>query len=189
MDANAMKRPSKPSGMAPVLIGMTGLSTWISAAPIERPLEIVANPPPVQMLVPGFEVAELPIQLRNINNLVFSPDGRLFALGYDGNVHQLHDRDGDGLEESSTLFHDDRNNEIPESIGMAWGPGRGRKGEGLYIASRGRVFFLNDKGDGSCELQTATSGWNPPDDQGRLQSRRRGDHRRRRRRHLLLVER
>lgn len=148
--------------MIPALLGMTGLSFWMTAAPIERPLEMVANPPPVQMLAPGFEVSELPLQLRNINNLVFAPDGRLFALGYDGNVYQLHDRDGDGLEESSALFHDDRNDEIPESIGMAWGPGRGGKGEGLYIASRGRVFFLRDNGDGIGELQTATSGWDPP---------------------------
>lgn len=162
MAATAMSRPPAPSGMIPTLIGMTGLSAWMTAAPIERPLEIVANPPPVQMLVPGFEVSELPLQLRNINNVVFAPDGRLFALGYDGNVYQLRDRDGDGLEESSTLFHDDRNDEIPESIGMTWGPGRGGKGEGLYIASRRRVFFLLDKGDGTGELQIATSGWDPP---------------------------
>lgn len=132
------------------------------AAPIPRPLQVVDDPPLVQMLVPGFEVKELPVQLRNINNLVFAPDGRLFALGYDGYVYQLHDRNGDGLEDEATLFHDDRDNRIPESIGMTWGPGRHGKGEGLYIASRGRVFFLRDKGDGTGELQTATTGWDPP---------------------------
>ena len=35
----------------------------------------------VQMVVPGFTVQELPVQLPNINNLRFAPDGRLFALG------------------------------------------------------------------------------------------------------------
>lgn len=133
-----------------------------SAAPIERPLVVVDNPPRVQMLAPGFSVRELPLDLKNINNLVYSPDGRLFALGYDGNVYQLHDRNGDGLEDSSSLFYNNGENVIPESIGMTWGPGRNSSGEGLYIASRGRVFFLRDKGDGTGELQTVTSGWDPP---------------------------
>ena len=146
-------------GLLPAVFGCL---VCCSAAPIPRPLELVPNPPAVQMLVPGFEVEELPAQLRNINNLVFAPDGRLFALGYDGYVYQLHDRDGDGLEDKATLFHDDRDNRIPESIGMTWGPGRNGEGEGLYIASRGRVFFLRDKGNGTGELVTATTGWDPP---------------------------
>ncbi|MDP3070639.1 MAG: c-type cytochrome [Opitutaceae bacterium] len=112
--------------------------------------------PPVQVLVPGFTVRELPVRLRNLNNLVYAPDGRLFALGYDGNVHQLRDTDGDGLEDSSTLFWDNKGSEIPASIGMAWGPG------GLYIASRGKILHLRDKGDGTAELQTVTSGWQAP---------------------------
>ena len=118
------------------------------------------------MLVPGFEVREFPFRLRNINNLVFAPDGRLFALGYDGNVYQLHDRDSDGIPEASTLFHDNKGSEIPESIGMAWGAARRggphEAGGGLYIASRGKVLFLRDKGDGTSELQYVTGGWDPP---------------------------
>ena len=54
----------------------------------------------VHMLVPGFTVRELPVRLSNLNNLRFAPDGRLFALGYDGRVHVLRDTNGDGLEES-----------------------------------------------------------------------------------------
>lgn len=144
----------------------------IAATPLERPLVVVSNPPPVQMLVPGFEVEELPVALTNINNLVYAPDGRLFALAYDGNVHQLHDTDGDGLEDRTSLFYDNADNQIPESIGMAWGPSRkvtrsdfGRSASsmgGLYVSSRGRVLFLEDKGDGTSELQTVTSGWDPP---------------------------
>lgn len=150
----------------PLLCGLSLLpSLSLTAAPIERPLQIASDPPPVQMLAPGFEVQELPVELTNINNLVYAPDGRLFALAYDGNVYQLHDNDGDGLEETSSLFHDNRNNEIPESIGMAWGPSRKGSGSsigGLYIASRGRVLFLEDKGDGTSDLQTVSSGWDPP---------------------------
>jgi putative heme-binding domain-containing protein len=127
-----------------------------AALPVEKPLVVVSNPPAVQMLVPGFTVREIPVQLRNLNNLVYAPDGRLFALGYDGNVYQLKDTDGDGLEDSAPLFFDNTKNEIPPSIGMAWGPG------GLYIASRGRILHLRDKGDGTSELQTVTGGWLPP---------------------------
>lgn len=126
-----------------------------AAAPAATDLALVRPAPPVQMLVPGFTVRELPVQLRNINNLVYAPDGRLFALGYDGNVHELKDTDGDGLEDSSTKFFDNARGEILPSIGMAWGPG------GLYIASRGRIIHLRDKGDGTAELQTVVGGWRP----------------------------
>ena len=112
--------------------------------------------PPVQVLAPGFSVRELPLRLRNLNNLVYAPDGRLFALGYDGNVHLLRDTDGDGLEDTSSLFWDNKGNEIPASIGMAWGPG------GLYLASRGKILHLRDKGDGTGELLAITGGWQPP---------------------------
>jgi putative heme-binding domain-containing protein len=123
---------------------------------IEKPLTLVNNPPPVQMLVPGFTVRELPLELHNINNLVYAPDGRLFALCYDGNILQLKDTDGDGLEDASTLFFDNKDNDIPPSIGMTWGPG------GLYLASQGRVIRLRDLGDGRCKLETVTAGWAAP---------------------------
>ena len=58
----------------------------------------------VDVLVPGFTVEELPVQLSNINNLRFSPEGKLTALGYDGRIHLLHDSDGDGLEDQATIF-------------------------------------------------------------------------------------
>jgi putative heme-binding domain-containing protein len=123
---------------------------------MEKPLVVVSNPPPVQMLVPGFTVRELPVPVNNVNNLVFAPDGRLFALCYDGNVLQLKDTNGDGLEDTATLFYQNDKSEILPSIGMGWGPG------GLYIASQGRVIHLRDQGDGTSELEAVTSGWPPP---------------------------
>src|SRR4051794_4500327 len=126
------------------------------AMPVEKPLVVLSNPPPIQMLVPGFTVRELPLKLNNINNLVYAPDGRLFALGYDGNVFLLKDTDGDGLEDSASYFFRNERNEIPATIGMAWGPG------GLYLPLKGRVVRLRDKGDGTGELETVTSGWVPP---------------------------
>jgi putative heme-binding domain-containing protein len=129
-----------------------------AAAPdrIERPLEIVTNAPLVQMLVPGFTAQELPLELHNINNFVYAPDGRLFALCYDGNVLQLKDTNGDGLEDTATHFYKNERNEIQPSIGMCWGPG------GLYIPGQGRVVHLHDKGDGTAELQVIAEGWPKP---------------------------
>src|SRR5712672_434063 len=125
-------------------------------ARVEKPLTFVKEPPPVQMLVPGFTARELPLELNNINNLVYAPDGRLFALGYNGKVLQLKDTDGDGLEDAATVFFDNKNNEILPSIGMAWGPG------GLYLASQGRVIRLRDLGNGKGKLETVTGGWVEP---------------------------
>lgn len=136
--------------------GVFALTALGAAQPAATPATSATPPPVVQMLVPGFRVQELPVQLRNVNNLVYAPDGRLFALGYDGNVHQLKDTDGDGLEDTATLFFNNDRGEIPPSIGMAWGPG------GLYLASRGRIIHLRDRGDGTSELQTVTGGWLPP---------------------------
>ena len=122
----------------------------------EELLAPITNPPPVQMLVPGFSVRQLPLELNNVNNLVYAPDGRLFALGYDGNIHQLKDTDGDGLEDTATDFYKNERNEILPSIGMAWGPA------GLYIASQKRILRVRDIGDGTGALETVTSGWVEP---------------------------
>src|SRR5688572_29646753 len=73
--------------------------------------------PIVHMLVPGFTVRELPVRLSNINNLRFAPDGRLFALGYDGRIHVLSDTDGDGLEDKDEFFWDKPTLSVP--VGMA----------------------------------------------------------------------
>ena len=138
------------------LLAVASSGVALAADASVKPAAPTSAEPVVQMLVPGFKVQELPLTLRNLNNLVYAPDGRLFALGYDGNVYQLKDTDGDGLEDVATFFFKNERGEIPPSIGMAWGPG------GLYIASRGRIIHLRDKGDGTAELQTVTGGWLPP---------------------------
>src|SRR5262245_18802707 len=103
------------SGAGPHAFGQTPVR-------LEKNLVPVSDSPPVQMLVPGFTVRELPLDLNNINNLVFAPDVRLFALCYDGNVMQLKDANGDGLEDAATYFYKNDKNEILPSIGMCWGP-------------------------------------------------------------------
>lgn len=56
------------------------------------------------MLVPGFTVRELPVEITSLNNVEYAPDGRLFAGGYDGRFHMLRDTDGDGLEDKVETF-------------------------------------------------------------------------------------
>lgn len=116
-----------------------------------------AAPPDVSMLVPGFKVEELPVRLSNINNLRFSPEGKLTALGYDGRIHLLHDTDGDGLEDASTLYWGKRTLSVP--VGMVWGK------EGLYVSSRGKISLFRDTdGDGAADTEEiVASGWPPTD--------------------------
>src|SRR6266550_6207890 len=111
----------------------------------------------VWMLTPGFTIRELPVKLSNINNLRFSPDGRLTALGYDGRIHILRASDGDGLEDEDRLFWDKPTLSVP--VGMAWSK------EGLYVSSHGKVSLLRDTdGDGKADVEeVVASGWPPTD--------------------------
>jgi putative heme-binding domain-containing protein len=111
----------------------------------------------VRMLVPGFTVQELPAQLPNLNNLRFAPDGRLFALGYDGRIHVLRDSDGDGLEDKSELFWDQTTISVPVGMALAH--------NGVYVSSHGKVSFLTDtNGDGKADSEKVLAqGWPPTD--------------------------
>ena len=152
-----------PRVLAAVFFG-TAVSSLFPAGsgePILRPFALMGNPPPVQMIVPGFVVRELPVQLTNVNNLAYGPDGKLYAYAYDGNVYRLEDTDGDGLEDKASHFFQNENEEIVGSVGMAWGPDKN-----LYLASRQRVVRLRDKGDGTAALETFASGWEAPDNPG-----------------------
>src|ERR1044072_8776918 len=85
---------------------------------LARGATVAAEPPaPVHMLVTGLTVRELPVPLSNLDNLRSAPDGRLFALGYDGRVHVLRDTNGDGLEDADEIFWDKPTISIP--VGMA----------------------------------------------------------------------
>jgi putative heme-binding domain-containing protein len=113
--------------------------------------------PIVHMLVPGFTVQELPVRLSNINDLRFAPDGRLFALGYDGRIHILRDTNGDGIEDSDELFWDKPGISVP--VGMTLAP------EGVYVSSHGKVSLLRDTdGNGKADKEEIiATGWPPTD--------------------------
>jgi len=106
------------------------------------PLVVMSNAPSVQMLVPGFTARELPVKLSNINCVKYRPDGKLVALGYDGNIWLLSDTDGDGLEDKATPFWNKPSLRAP--IGMALTPPGYAKGEGVFIPSKGKLSLIVD---------------------------------------------
>ena len=125
----------------------------ISILALFPPGPLAAGEPTVRVLAPGFTVRALPVHLTNVNNLAFAPDGRLFALGYDGRIHLLLDADGDGLEDRAELVWDRPSIRVP--VGLAWSP------EGLFVASKGKVSLLRDAdGDGKADKEmVVATGW------------------------------
>lgn len=122
-------------------------------------LESIANPPPIQMLVPGFTVHPLPVKVSNINNVRYRADGKLLAIGYDGRLHLLTDTDGDGLEDHSEIFWDKAPLRAP--IGMELLPANDPRGDGVIIASKSKVSLILDHDrDGHADEEIiVASGW------------------------------
>src|SRR5262249_8064079 len=120
----------------------------------------VPDPPPVQVFVPGFTVRRLPVDLPNINNVRYRADGKLVALGYNGNVYLLSDSDGDGLEDRVELFCENRG-QLRAPIGMALTPPGYKHGSGVFVACKGKLSLLVDTAGGGKadrEIVVAT-GW------------------------------
>lgn len=122
-------------------------------------LETLADPPVVQMLVPGFSVEELPLKLGNLNNVRYREDGKVLALGYDGRLHLLSDRDGDGLEDHADLYWDAETMRGP--LGIALTPPGDPRGPGVFVASKGKVSFFPDRdGDNKADgEEIVATGW------------------------------
>jgi len=126
----------------------------------EAPMVKVKDPPPIQMLVPGFQVHELPVALTNVNNVRYRRDGKLVALCYNGNIYVLSDTDGDGTEDTAQLFWKNEGS-IRGPLGMVLTPENYPHGQGVILASKGKVSMIVDRdGDdvGDDELIVA-SGW------------------------------
>jgi putative heme-binding domain-containing protein len=103
----------------------------------------VADPPAVQVLVPGFTVRRLPVDLPNINNVKYRADGKLVALGYNGNVYVLSDSDGDGLEDKVEVFWNNKGR-LRAPIGLALTPPGYKYGSGVFVPCKGKVVLLVD---------------------------------------------
>ena len=106
-------------------------------------LEVLKDAPIVQMIVPGFTVEEMPLNMRNLTGIRYRHDGKLVALGYDGRIHLATDTDDDGREDSSTIFWDKSSLRGP--IGMVLLPKGDPRGEGVFVASKGKVSLILDK--------------------------------------------
>ena len=120
----------------------------------------VENPPAIQMLVPGFEIREIPVKLSNVNNVRFREDGKLVTLGYNGDVHLLTDSDGDGLEDTAKLFWKN-NGSLRGPIGMLVTPENYAHGRGIFTSSKGKVSLIVDKNsdDQADEEMIIATGW------------------------------
>ncbi|MCA9034348.1 MAG: ThuA domain-containing protein [Planctomycetaceae bacterium] len=121
----------------------------------------VEKPPAVQVLVPGFEVDELPLQLTNCNNVRYREDGKLVTLGYNGDIHLLTDTNGDGLEDAAEVFWKNEGS-IRGPIGMLLTPPGYKKGRGVFVPSKGKVSLIVDTdGDDKADQEiVVASGWN-----------------------------
>jgi putative heme-binding domain-containing protein len=124
-----------------------------------KPLVTVTNLPPVQVFVPGFTVRELPVSLKHINNLKYRADGKLVALGYNGQIYLLTDSDGDGLEDHVEVFWG--TNTLRAPIGMALTPPGYAKGQGVFVASKGKAsLILDTNGDDRADEEIIVAdGW------------------------------
>jgi putative heme-binding domain-containing protein len=125
-----------------------------------KPLVLVADPPPVQVFVPGFSVRQLPVDLPNINNVRYRPDGKLVALGYNGNIYLLSDPRGRGLEDKVELFWENKG-QLQAPIGMALTPPGYRHGNGVFVACKGKLSLIVDSdGDGKADKEIIVAqGW------------------------------
>jgi glucose/arabinose dehydrogenase len=146
-------------GIEQALLGKTVALNALLHGAKGHALETVKDAPVVQMFVPGFVVEELPLKIGNLNNVRYRHDGKLVGQGYDGRIYLLTDTNGDGLEDKAEFFWDQRTMRGP--IGIALLPKDDPRGEGVIVASKGKVsLFLDKDRDGRAEEEKIiATGW------------------------------
>lgn len=161
-----MKRFANTQSMYPHLItflALCGISASLATA--AEKLEWPAGGgqvPPVQMLVPGFSVQALPVEIAAINVVRYRADGKLVALGYDGKVWLLSDNNSDGIEDKAQVFYDPGRQVL--SLGMALTPPGYARGQGVFIARKGAlVLEVDTDGDDRADREIIVAkDWETP---------------------------
>ena len=123
-------------------------------------LTIVDPAPDIQFLTPGYRVRELPIDLTNVNNVLYREDGKLVALTYRGEIWLLSDTDGDGLEDTAKLYFDGSKT-FRGPIGMRLTPPNYPHGSGVFVPSKGKLSLIVDRnGDDMADEEViVATGW------------------------------
>ncbi len=124
------------------------------------PLVRIEDAPLVQMLMPGFTVRELPLELTNVNNVRYRHDGRLVTLGYNGDIHLLSDTDGDGLEDQASVFWKNAGS-VRGPLGLLLTGEEDPRGNAAFVPSKGKVSMFVDRDDDDVadEEVVVAQGW------------------------------
>lgn len=156
---NRLLEEPERQGMQKYLAGKYASLKVGATDPARETLVTVSSPPPIQMFVPGFAVRELPVSLNNINNIKYRADGKLAALGYNGHIYLLSDTNHSGLENKVELFWDRDTLQAP--IGMALTPPGYARGEGVFVAAKGKIALILDHDrDGRADEEIVVAeGW------------------------------
>ncbi|HYH68257.1 MAG TPA: ThuA domain-containing protein, partial [Urbifossiella sp.] len=121
-------------------------------------LVLVKDPPPVQVFLPGFTVRELPLDLTNVNNVLYRPDGTLVAVGYNGVIWHLHDTDGDGVEDRADVWWDSRG-ALRSPIGVDLTPPGYAHGDGVFVVGKTKCLLIVDTDkDGKADKEITVAG-------------------------------
>ena len=114
----------------------------------------IAKDPRFKTLAPGLSVTRLKVDLTNIDSLAYGPDGKAYAAAYNGRIHVLTDTNGDGVEDTSSVFWD-KAGDLLTPVGIL------ANEDGVYVAARGKIALLKDTdGDGKADKsETVASGW------------------------------
>ncbi|MBN9520323.1 ThuA domain-containing protein [bacterium] len=118
----------------------------------------VKDPPPVQVFLPGFTVRELQLDLTNVNNVLYRPDGTLLAVGYNGVIWHLRDTDGDGLEDRADVWYDSRG-ALRSPIGVDLTPPDYPHGDGVFVVGKTKLLLIVDTDrDGKADKEITVAG-------------------------------
>ena len=136
----------KPAVIAAAAAKATSATTASPGAPVSRAV-IEKHLDPSVKVYGKYAAVKLPItngpKLWNPTVIEAAPDGTIYVANYTGEIFTLHDTDGDGLEDSTTLFCNVKDDKLRYPTGLAI-----KNGE-VYVATTQEIRIYKDtNGDG-----------------------------------------